>query len=98
MPTLQRVIQPFRPQRRIVANEQSHRLLQPLQVVAARAREAFPVFEESLGVVARPGRQRPLTAGGLFQGHQSATNLQLFFLRNLLVVPFQILPLFVQFL
>ena len=65
--TLERVIKPFGPQWGIVGDEQQHRFLQPLQVVAARAREAFPVFEKGLGVVARLGRRCPFTACGLLR-------------------------------
>ena len=67
--TLERVIKPFGPQWCIVGDEQQHRFLQPLQVVAARARESFLVFEKGLGVVARLGRRCPFTACGLLRGH-----------------------------
>ena len=69
---LERVIQPLGPQRSIVANEQQHCSLQAIQVVPARAGEAVPVLDESLGEIAPPGWHCPLTAGGLFGGHRSA--------------------------
>src|SRR5690606_7691691 len=67
----ERVVKPFWTQRRIVGNQQQHRLSQAFQVITARTREAFPVFEEGLGVVARSGRCCPLTASGPFRGHRS---------------------------
>lgn len=38
------MVKPFGAKRRIVGSEQQHRLLQPLHIVATRAREALPVF------------------------------------------------------
>ena len=48
--TFERMVQPLGPQRRIVGDEQQHRLLQPLAVVTPRAEEALPVLEEGIGV------------------------------------------------
>ena len=73
--THERMNQPRGIQRSIVGDEQQHRLVQPLQIVATRAGEALPVFGEGLGGVARRWRRSPLTAGGLFRGRRSRRQL-----------------------
>src|SRR3546814_4426394 len=47
---LEGVVQPFRAKRRIVGDEQHHRFLELVHVVAAAARQPLPILDEPLFV------------------------------------------------
>src|SRR3546814_6692752 len=50
---LEGVVQPFRAKRRIVGDEQHHRFLELVHVVAAAARQPLPILDEPLFVGCR---------------------------------------------
>ncbi|KXB13424.1 hypothetical protein ADT31_00340 (plasmid) [Xylella fastidiosa] len=47
----QGVIEPFRPERVIVGDQQQHCFLEPIHVIAASPRQPLPVLQEGLRVV-----------------------------------------------
>ena len=49
--TAKRMVAPLRPQGRIVGDQQQHRFLEPVQIVAARMAQPLPVLDEALGVI-----------------------------------------------
>ena len=65
---LEGMIQPFRAEGRVVGDEVEHRLFEAMHVVASRTRQALPILQKGLGVVAGPRRAGALTLRGLFQG------------------------------
>src|SRR3546814_20563098 len=58
------VVQPFRAKRRVVGDEEHHRFLELLHVVAAAARQPLPILREPLFIRRRSGERGALTAGG----------------------------------
>src|SRR3546814_18876130 len=58
-------VQPFRAKRRIVGEEQHHRFLELVHVVAAAARQPIPILDEPLFVGCLSWERSTLTAGGL---------------------------------
>jgi hypothetical protein len=48
---LEGMIQPFRPERAIIDNEQQHGLFEPVHVIALGARQVLPILDETFGIV-----------------------------------------------
>lgn len=70
------VVQPLRPERRIIGDQQQHRLFQAFHVEPARMSQAGPVLDECLGSVRCPRQDRALIAWRLFQDRESGLWLQ----------------------
>src|SRR3546814_18199493 len=62
---LEGVVQPFRAKRRIVGVEPHHRFLEPVNVIAAAARQPLTNLDEPRYVGCLSCEPRPLTASGL---------------------------------
>ena len=69
---LERMIQPFGTERRIIGDQQKHRLFQTIEIISARPRQSLPILQEGSGVVAGARQRRPLTCCGSLQGLRSA--------------------------
>lgn len=57
----QGMIKPFGAERRIIGDEQQHRLLELVEIEATGTRQAFPILGEGLGVITGARKWRPLT-------------------------------------
>lgn len=68
---LEGVIEPLGTERSVVGDEEEHRFLEAVEVVAAGARKAFPILSKAFRIIGGAREGRALTCRGALQGRRS---------------------------